>query len=117
MNSDCAETDDGSLALAFLSLRFLSASQILFSSNWEAPHGLTQVHNQPTRQDTILDLVFTNNPSLVKSSYSIPGISDHAMVVTDCDINLFIINKIHGQYTCFLKPTERKFILLVKDCL
>ena len=44
------------------------------------------MHNQPTRQDNILDLVFTNNPSLVKSSYSIPGISDHAMVVTDCDI-------------------------------
>ena len=33
VNSDCAETDDGSLALAFLSLRFLSVSQILFSSN------------------------------------------------------------------------------------
>ena len=49
-------------------------------------HGLTQVHNQPTRQDNILDLVFTNNPSLVKSSTSVPGISDHAMVVTDCDI-------------------------------
>ena len=31
VNSDCAETDDGSLALAFLSLRFLSASQILRS--------------------------------------------------------------------------------------
>ena len=31
MNSDCAETEDGSLALGFLSLRFLSASQILFS--------------------------------------------------------------------------------------
>ena len=30
VNSDCAETDDGSFALAFLSLRFLSASQILF---------------------------------------------------------------------------------------
>ena len=26
VNSDCAETDDGSLALAFLSLRFLYAS-------------------------------------------------------------------------------------------
>ena len=39
-----------------------------------------------TRQDNILDLVFTNNPSLVKSSTSVPGISDHAMVVTDCDI-------------------------------
>ena len=57
-----------------------------------AKHGLTQVHNQPTWQDNILDLVFTNSPSLVKSSYSIPGISDHAMVVTDCDIKL-IYNK------------------------
>ena len=49
-------------------------------------HGLTQEHNQPTRQDNILDLVFTNNPSLVKSSTGVPEISDHAMVVTDCDI-------------------------------
>ena len=32
VNSVCAETDNGSLALAFRSLRFLSASQILFSS-------------------------------------------------------------------------------------
>ena len=37
-------------------------------------HRLKQVHNQPTRQDNILDLVFTNNQSLVKSSTSIPGI-------------------------------------------
>ena len=32
MNSDCADTDDGYLALAFFSLRFLSASQILIYS-------------------------------------------------------------------------------------
>ena len=44
LNSDCAETDDGSLALAFLSLRFLSASQILFSSNKEAPLLMRQRH-------------------------------------------------------------------------
>ena len=49
-------------------------------------HRLTQVHSQPTRDSNILDLVFTNNPSLVKSSTSIPGISDHAMVVTDINI-------------------------------
>ena len=49
-------------------------------------HGLTQVHSQPTREGNTLDLVFTNNPSLVKSSISIPGISDHAMVVTDSDV-------------------------------
>ena len=49
-------------------------------------HGLTQVHSEPTRQENILDLVFTDNPSLVKHSQSIPGISDHAMVVTDSDV-------------------------------
>ena len=35
----------------------------------------------------MMDLVFTNNPSVVKSSYSVPGISDHAMVVTDLDMH------------------------------
>ena len=49
-------------------------------------HGLTQVHSQPTRQENVLDLVFTDNPSLIKNSQSIPGISDHAMVVTDSDV-------------------------------
>ena len=33
VSSDCAESDDGPLAVVFLSLRFLSASQILFTSN------------------------------------------------------------------------------------
>lgn len=49
-------------------------------------HGLTQIHEQPTRLDNILDLVFTNNPSLVKTSTSVPGISDHSMVITDLNI-------------------------------
>ena len=49
-------------------------------------HGLTQVHSQPTRQENVLDLVFTDNPTLIKNSQSIPGISDHAMVVTDSDV-------------------------------
>ena len=56
-------------------------------------HGLTQIHNEPTRYGNMLDLVFTNNPSLVKSSYSVPGISDHAMVVTDLDIHPKFVTK------------------------
>ncbi|CAG2218649.1 unnamed protein product [Mytilus edulis] len=48
--------------------------------------GDTQVQREPTRYNNLLDLVLTNNPSLCKSSTSIPGISDHAMVVTDFDI-------------------------------
>lgn len=46
----------------------------------------TQIHNEPTREQNILDLVFVTNPSLVKSSISIPGISDHSAIVTDIDI-------------------------------
>ena len=40
------------------------------------------MHNEPTRAKNILDLYFTNNPTLVKNSVSVPGISDHDMVVT-----------------------------------
>jgi len=47
---------------------------------------LTQVHEEPTREDNMLDLVFTLNPSLSKCSKSIPGISDHSIVVTDLDL-------------------------------
>ena len=44
VNTDCAESDDGALGLVVLSLRFLSASQILFASNWEAPLLMRQHH-------------------------------------------------------------------------
>ena len=46
---------------------------------------LSQIHNQPTRLSAILDLVFTTNPTLLKNSTSIPGISDHSIVVSDFD--------------------------------
>ncbi|CAG2201695.1 unnamed protein product [Mytilus edulis] len=46
---------------------------------------LTQIHEQPTREDNLLDIVLTTNPSLVKTSKNTPGISDHEMIVTDCD--------------------------------
>ena len=44
---------------------------------------LTQIHEEPTRMSNILDITFVSNPSLLKSSKSIPGISDHHMVVAD----------------------------------
>ena len=31
----------------------------------------------------MLDLIFTNNPSLIKSTGNAPGISDHDIVITD----------------------------------
>ena len=66
-------------------------------------HNLTQVHSQPTRDNNLLDLVLTNNPSIVKTSSSVPGISDHAMVVTDIDI----IPK-------YIRQKPRKFFIFSK---
>ncbi|CAC5392381.1 unnamed protein product [Mytilus coruscus] len=51
--------------------------------------GLTQFHEEPTRENNLLDLVFTTNPSLTKTSTNIPGISDHAIIKTDTDIKPF----------------------------
>ena len=56
-------------------------------------NNLTQVHDQPTRMGKLLDLVFTANPSLIKSSVSIPGIPDHEIVVTDADIQLIYVRQ------------------------
>ena len=44
---------------------------------------LSQVQHTPTRGKSLLDLVFASNPTLVTSSISIPGVSDHDIVCTD----------------------------------
>ena len=44
---------------------------------------LTQVVQEPTRQNNILDLVFTTQPDLIKGSYVVPGMSDHNAVIWD----------------------------------
>jgi hypothetical protein len=47
---------------------------------------LTQVHDTPTREDNLLDIVLTTNATLVKSSANIPGLSDHDIIITDAII-------------------------------
>ena len=42
----------------------------------------------PTREDNILDLFFTNRPSLVNRSTIIPGISDHHAIYVDSHISM-----------------------------
>ena len=59
---------------------------------------LTQVHMSPTREDNLLDLVFTSNPSLVKSSVTAPGIFDHDIVITAMSTKPF-----------YVKPTTKKY--------
>ena len=55
--------------------------------------GLQQMQMEPTRGHNLLDLFYCNKPSLVKACISIPGISDHSIVVTDCDLKATINKK------------------------
>ncbi|KAH3837133.1 hypothetical protein DPMN_110511 [Dreissena polymorpha] len=54
-----------------------------------AEFNLTQVDDEPTRENTLLDLKFTTNISLVKSTSNATGISDNDIVVADSDIKPF----------------------------
>ena len=87
-------------------------------------HGLSQIHLQTTHQENILDLVFRNNPSLIKNSNSILGISDHSMVATDSyskpfynkqkPITVFLYakanwNNIHGEMLKLSSAIIEKF--------
>ena len=44
---------------------------------------LTQTNEIPTRGNNILDLFFTNRPNLITKSTTIPGLSDHDIILTD----------------------------------
>ena len=55
--------------------------------------GLQQMQREPTRGQKLLDLFCCNKLSLVRSCISIPGISDHSIVLADCDIKATINKK------------------------
>ena len=48
--------------------------------------GFEQMQLSPSRESNILDLYLNTYPSLVKSCYTVPSISNHHMVVVDCDV-------------------------------
>ena len=49
--------------------------------------GLNQHVNKPTRRGNILDLVFSNNTSLVQDINVEPGVSDHDIVIVNLDLS------------------------------
>ena len=48
-------------------------------------NSMVQIHEKPTRGNSLLDIVLTTNSSPIKSSNNAQGIYDHDMVITDCD--------------------------------
>ena len=65
-----------------------------------ADFNLTQVHDKPTREENLLDLVLTTNPSLIKSTNNTPGISDHDIVVVDSDTKPYYAKQ--KPWKCFM---------------
>ena len=61
---------------------------------------MEQVVDKPTRMENILDLFFTNRPSLVNQVQIKPGISDHEMVCIGSAIR-----------PAKVKPVQRKVYL------
>ena len=65
--------------------------------------GLQQVQSELTRGQKLLDLFCCNKPSLVKACISIPGISDHSIVVADCDLKAALTRNHQEMSTSGLK--------------
>ena len=63
-------------------------------------YDFTQTVDTPTRNNHILDVFLTNQPSLINSCQVIPGISDHEIVYTSAAVAV--------QYS---KPAARKIFL------
>ena len=65
------------------------------------------MQREPTRGQNLLDLLCCNKPSLVKACISIPGISDHILVIAYCDVNATINKKPPKKvYTYGLKQID-----------
>jgi hypothetical protein len=82
-------------------------------------YGLTQIHDKPTREGNMLDLVFTNNPSLIKTTGNAPGISDHDIIITDSMIKPHYCKQLPQKRYIFSKANWEKiktdFTEIAKD--
>ena len=60
-------------------------------------YSLTQMVKKPTRDEIILDLSMTSNPTFVDIVRTIPGLSDHNMVRCVVDFIPKLVKQSHGK--------------------
>jgi len=66
-------------------------------------HSLSQCVQEPTRENNILDLLFTTNPDLVRSVKVEAGMSDHRVVIADLDLKAKLNKKKHRKVYLYKK--------------
>ena len=75
-------------------------------------YGLVQIQKDFTRKDKILDLLCTNKPDLFSDIRSIPGISDHEIILADCDLKPVVCKKPSRTTYLWIKVDWYKICLL-----
>ena len=68
---------------------------------------LSQLVNSPTRGKNILDLYFTNNPTLARQVKMIPGIGDHHSAIMVDSLIKPMVNKLQSR-NGFIAVSQRR---------
>ena len=76
---------------------------------------LVQIQKDFTRNDKILDLLCTNKPDLFSDIRSIPGISDHEIILADCDLKPVVCEKPPRTIYLWNKVDWNKIRLLASE--
>ena len=77
---------------------------------------LKQVQQKPTKLDNILDLLFTNKPTLIKEVSVIPGLSDHRTVIIDTFLHIQLNTKTPGKINQWSRANWEETKREVRDC-
>ena len=80
-----------------------------------ADHNLSQMVTEPTRKDHILDLMLTNNPSIIKNVQILPGFSDHEFVLSDSNLAPSYARKLPRKIHLFSKANWAEVCQKISD--
>ena len=75
----------------------------------------TQMTTDPTRQNNVLDLFLTTNPTLVQQVNCLSGLSDHDMVIASCCIKPSVLKQKPRKVQIFRKADWSKLKSLMAD--
>ena len=68
-----------------------------------ADHNFTQVVTEPTRQENVLDLFFTTNPTLINKVICSPGLGDHDIVSAEAMLKHILQKQISAKSCSLFK--------------
>ena len=102
------------VSLFFSTIIIISIENKIFFSVISSS-GLVQIQKDFTRNDKILDLLCTNKPDLFSDIRSIPGISDHEIILANCNLKPVVCKKPPRTIYLWNKVDLNKVCLLASE--